>query len=186
MRERIEGPSDESLTPEERRAFAELPKERQPSALVRERIVRELRREGRFRDSGGTWRPRRVSHLVAAAAVVVVFAAGFVTGKASGGEDGSGFVTPGVPGAALEVQRTGSVHLAALQRLADETVRATSPEEVEAGREAAVAALHAAARAVATLSPDDPVAFAIRQALFERQPDATTREAEVVRTVAWF
>ena len=75
---RTDGPErdDTELTPEERAAFAALPRERAASRLMEERTVGELRRRGLLRRAR---RPR----WMAAAAALALFAGGFGAGWAS-------------------------------------------------------------------------------------------------------
>lgn len=69
---------DSELTPEERNAFATLPREREPSRLLEERTIAALRKRGYLRSGG---RASRFLRAAAAAAVAAVFLSGFAAGR---------------------------------------------------------------------------------------------------------
>lgn len=90
--------NDEDLTPDERSAFADLPRERRPSDLLEERTVGALRAAGllgarRRRDPWRAW----PSVAAAAAAVLALMAGSFALGQ-----------RVGAGGAAAEVRRFAS------------------------------------------------------------------------------
>jgi hypothetical protein len=172
------------LTPEEQAELAALPRERTPGRLLEERTVKALRARGLLREPH-----RRASWLVASlAASLALFAGGFAAGQWTATRE----VTTSLAAAheqtamhaAQAVQQTGSAYVAALIALARYTDSTKSPG-VEEGREAAAAALYAAASELVRLAPDDPVARAIVSVLADmdsQQRGETTR----ARNVVWF
>lgn len=175
----------QNWTPEERAALEALPRERPPSALLEERIVRDLRREGLLRPPT----PKRLSPLRwwagAAAAGVALFLAGFGVGQ-SRGSDRAFELVEAVREAdagqrAALVQRTGSMWVTALAGLAE----GAGDEEAqdEAGREVALAALRGAVAELARLHPDDGRVARIRDILEERPAQARYGAA---RQTIWF
>jgi hypothetical protein len=80
------------------------------------------------------------------------------------------------------VQRTGSAWIAALGTLADIAAEG-DPDAVRQGRDAARSALHAAARELAAIAPDDPVASRLLWLLAEPADPAPGQES---RAVVWF
>lgn len=86
--------NDEDLTPDERSAFASLPRERRPSDLLEERTVGALRAAGllgarRRRDPRRAW-PR----AAAAAAVLALMAGSFALGQRVGTRGAAGEAQP--------------------------------------------------------------------------------------------
>ena len=74
--------NENELTPEESVAFEALPREREPSRLVEERTVAELRERGLLRRGRGSG-ASRILRATAAAAAVALFAGGFAAGRAT-------------------------------------------------------------------------------------------------------
>src|SRR5512134_1333353 len=74
--------NENELTPEERTAFEALPREREPSRLVEERTVAELRERGLLRRARGSG-ASRILRATAAAAAIAVFVGGFAAGRAT-------------------------------------------------------------------------------------------------------
>lgn len=79
--------SENELTPEERAAFGALPREREPSRLLEERTVAELRERSLLRRAGAS-RTSRILRAGAAAAAVAVFMGGFAAGRVTAPESG--------------------------------------------------------------------------------------------------
>lgn len=170
---------DEELTPWERERMAGLPREREPGRLLEERTVRALRERGLLRPPG----THRAWWAAAAAAAIALFATGFAVGQRSS----MGVVAQLADGQqatmqlAQQVQRTGSAYVAALAALAD-AADSTNGGAVEQGREAAQAALYAAAAEFAALAPRDPVASQILWLL----PRTDAVQDTLRRSVVWF
>jgi len=170
---------DDELRQWERERMAGLPREREPGRLLEERTVRALRERGLLRPPGG----QRVWWATAAAAAIALFATGFAIGQRSS----IGLATQLADGQqatmqlAQQVQRTGSAYVAALAALAN-VADSTNGGAVEQGREAAKAALYAAATEFAALAPRDPVASQILWLL----PRADAAPDSVRRSVVWF
>lgn len=185
-------PNDDELTPQERAAFAALPREREPGRLLEERTVRALR-------DGGLLHPRRPDAVEAlrrirfpaqwiagaAAACIAMFASGLAVGQWMGARTTERVATEmraqSAQQTAALVQQTGNAYVAALSRLAADT---TSPQT----KEAAVQALRAAADQVVRIAPDDPVASGIlagydRAKAQQIQPQGAARGKE---RVVWF
>lgn len=187
---------DDELTPEERAAFAALPREREPSRLLEERTVRALRERGVIRAKAKD-APRRirfpVSWLVgAAAAAVALFFMGIETGRMlterqTGRIVGEVVQAKSPQQAAVAVQQTGSAYVTALSRftsLAD----SASPAQTRQGREVAVQMLRAAAGELVRMAPDDPLAADILAALDRARTQARPARGDTTGKdrLVWF
>jgi hypothetical protein len=173
----------DDLSPEEGSELAALPRERVPGRLLEERVVRALRARGVLHRR----RPPMAWLAAGLAASLAVFAGGFAAGQwATSRQLGNALVSAQdatARQAAETVQRTGSAYLtalAALARYADHP----DAEAVQQGREAAFAALAAAAGELVTLAPDDPVARAIESVLASAHRPAV--QPGRARAVLWF
>ena len=172
----------DEMTPAEREEMARLPRHREPGRLLEARTIHALRERGLLRPAAlhrGWW-------AAAAAAAVALFATGFAVGQRSASLDFANRLFEGQRQdmqAAAQVQRTGSAWVAALAALA-EVADSTDGGALEQGREAARAALLAAASEFAALAPGDAVAGQILWLL----SDVTEAEtpAPATRTVFWF
>jgi hypothetical protein len=171
------------LTPEEQAELAALPRERTPGRLLEERTVKALRTRGLLRA-----RPRASWLVAGLAASVALFAGGFAAGQWTATRE----VTTSLAAAheqtamyaAHAVQRTGSAYVAALMALARYRDSTKSPGVAE-GREAAAAALYAAASELARLAPDDALARALASILADTDPQLRGESARA-RNVVWF
>ena len=183
------------LTPEERRAFDALPKERAPRSELENRVVAALQRRGLLpiplaKASGGS-RRRVVPWLVGAvAAGLALFVGGFAAGQYLGARSGAAAVLSGVQasrGSAAEVaahaERAGTMYVAALVALNQLSDSADAPTRARA-RQAALAALGGAAEEVAHLAPNDPLAAAVLRGLNERSREHGPAPSS--RSVMWF
>lgn len=160
---------------------AALSRQRQPGRLLEERTVGALRSMGLLR------RPavHRAWWAAAAAAAVAFFATGYAVGQRSASlafAETTAESQVAAMQAALQVQRTGSAWIAALNALA------ALPDDADAdairqGREAARAALHAAAVEFAGLEPADPVSAQLLWLLSEPADEPAGQGA---RAVVWF
>jgi len=180
--------NDENLTPDERRAYANLPRESQPSDLLEERTVQSLRARGLL----GSPRPAGLilttGWMATAAAVVCALLLGaFALGQSLGSrqtaeamlamhqQDGEQAVNA--------VQQAGAVYLTALSDLVQRA--ASEPaEQRDQGREAALHSLYQVADQMVRLAPDDPVATRILQA-FEQARNETGQDGSE-NQVIWF
>lgn len=188
----------ETWTEEEREALAALGHEVEPAVRLEERTVDRLRREGLVGRRRRAWWSRLLPdrrpalHLgwasAAAAFALATFFAGMTVGQqralSTTAEALASFHESAVSAASARVQETGSAYvtaLAALGRLA----ASAPPQEVAAGREAAFAALYAAAAELARLDPDDPVAARLLQSL-ERADTAEPAADQETRQIVWF
>jgi hypothetical protein len=174
----------EHLSSDERTEFQGLPRERQPGRLLEERTVKALRARGLLR-------ARRVhaSWLIAGlAASVALFVSGFATGQWMMTREVTSSLLAAhdqtAMHAAQAVQRTGSAYVAALVALSRYADSTRDPALLQ-GREAATAALYAAASELSGLAPDDAVAKAIRSVLIDTDP-RLREERERARNVLWF
>jgi hypothetical protein len=172
------------LTPKEQAELAALPRERTAGRLLEERTVKALRARGLLRE-----RHRPLSWLVAGmAASVALFVGGFAAGQWTATRE----VTTSFAAAheqtamraAQAVQQTGSAYVAALMALARYSDSTKNPGVAE-GREAAVAALYAAASELARLAPDSPIARAIASVLADADPQLRGDQTRA-RNVVWF
>jgi len=172
----------DELTPGERDELAGLPRHREPGRMLEERTVRELRARGLLQTprNRGWW-------SAAAAAAIALFATGFALGQRSAtlavAERFDRTLPVDAMQAARQVQRTGSAYIEAIAALSDASM-GSDADAIRQGREAARAALYAAAVEFASLSPRDPVASQLLWLLSER-PDGVTRET-AAQTVLWF
>jgi hypothetical protein len=182
---------DDELTPEERRAFDTLPRERVPNRALEERTVQALRGRGLLGSparSGITVSARRVTVAAAAVATVVVgsFALGLYTGSRQTERAMLAMHEQDNLRLAAEVQRAGTAYIRALTALS-ESPRRRDPDAHEQGREAAVAALYAAAEIVVSLTPDDPLATNIVRVSEEMSRDRSAAGGKgVERRIVWF
>lgn len=149
---------NDELSPNERDAFASLPRERATPRALEERVVDALRREGLVREPRGARTPWWSWRLVPAmAAGLALFAGGvFVGVRLAPGV--SGAVAKGDP--ATRIEQSGASYLgalSALERDAD-TTRSTGRDHA---REVASRTLRQAAQQVARLDPNDPMATRI-------------------------
>jgi hypothetical protein len=172
------------LTPEEQAELAALPRERTPGRLLEERTVQALRVRGLLHQ-----RPRRTSWLVAGvAASAALFAGGFAAGQWTATREVTTSLAAAHEQSAMQaaqaVQRTGSAYVAALMALARYADSTRSPG-LQEGREAAAAALYAAASELAGLNPDDATAKAIASVLADTDPQLRGNQTRA-RNVVWF
>lgn len=201
---------DDELTPEERMAFADLPREAQPPDLMEERVVRALRDEGILRSASprGAALPGPVhagwfrSWMIPAsmAASLVLFGAGLVTGHWMGTRGTTqAFLAVRDQDAAelaLRIQEAGSAYVSALAALgelrgsdaqgtgAGAVTHAQAASEMRQGREAALGALYGAAFELARMAPGDAEVVKILQILEERRSrDLGSAQG---RNVVWF
>jgi len=182
---------DDDLTPEERAAFAALPRERDPGEMLEERTFRALRARGLI------GRPERHGIVMspawltaAAAALVAVFTFGFALGQWLESRENSKTLVElrrqDAAQAAAVVQQTGSAYVAALSALTRAS-RSSNAEDVAQGREVATTILHAAANEMTRLSPNDPLTEQILRGLQHAAGrDSLSRVSDAKRQVAWF
>ncbi|MEJ2204536.1 MAG: hypothetical protein P8170_10535 [Gemmatimonadota bacterium] len=179
----------DELTAREQEAFAALPRERVPPAELEERVVGTLRREGLL--SPGLPRPRvapgiRGWLVAAAAACLALFASGVATGQWMAARSTAEVVSAVMDGdalsRALQVQQAGSEYVRALARLGD-LADELGTEDLAPGREAAQAALHAAALEIGRLAPDDQTIQLVLAVLEERRGPA---DGGADRTTVWY
>lgn len=183
--------NDDELSPGERKALDALPRERIPNRGLEERTVRTLKNRGLLRApgrSGITLSPKWATVLAAAVVAVVVgsFALGQYTGSRQTARAMLAMHEQDSFRLAAEVQRAGTAYIRALNALS-ESSRRRDPAAHEQGREAAVAALYAAAELVATLTPDDPLAANILRVSEETSRDRSAAgEERAERRIVWF
>lgn len=179
----------DDLTPEEREAFDALPREGVPPGGLEDRVVGALRHEGLLASSLPWARAARGVRgwlVAAAAAGLALFASGVATGQWMGARNTADVVSAVMDGdalsRALQVQQAGSEYVravAGLSDLADEL----EAEDLAPGREAARAALHAAALELGRLAPEDATIQLVLAVLEERSRRA---DEGAVRTTIWF
>lgn len=180
---------DHDLTPEERAAFAHLPREQVPGRMLEERTVHALRERGllggRHHARPPVWR----TWPTAAAAAVALFVSGIAVGQWIGSRAVADSMAVASHQSALEaaaaVQQAGSAYVTALAALAEFADSTTTPGYVQ-GREVALTALYAAARELAQLTPDDPLAVAIRQRLESFRSTNGSGGIQDIHRVVWF
>jgi hypothetical protein len=187
----VTDPHDE-LTPAERRAFEALPRERPAPPSLEDRIVALLRSRGELavplRPVGAPARRWQPAWLVGAvAASLALFATGFATGQYLGARSATIAAAVGLGSSLAErtqyVERTGSEYVAALATLIQERDTADAAARTRA-TQAALDALGAAAREVARLAPDDPLAAAVLRGLTDRR--RASQPPVEQRAVVWY
>jgi len=181
---------DDELTPDERRAFDTLPRERIPSRSLEERTVQALRGRGLLRAPRRSGITLSTKWAAAAAAVAAVLVGSFGLGLYAGSRQTERAMLAMHEQDSLrlaaEVQRSGTAYIQALTALA-ESPRRRDPDAHEQGREAAVAALHAAAELVVSLTPEDPLATNIVRVSEETKRDRSDVGKErAERRIVWF
>jgi hypothetical protein len=163
--------NDDELTPEERAAFAALPREQMPSRLLAERTVRALRERGLLLESRRPWLPASW-RVAAAAAALALFAGGTAFGQWLSARQTASTVaslrTDDPLAAALRVQRAGSAYLDALSALVDASDGADARTATQA-REVALAVFRGAADEIERL----------------QRPESARGEGEVSHVI-WF
>lgn len=162
----------------------EMPMEAQPSTVLEERTVRELRRRGLLR------RQRRVPAAWlagSAAAALALFASGVAVGQWLGTRSVV-VAQNNTASAAAQVQRAGSAYVQALEMLANTAQQQPAPQQSAQAREVALTALHAAANEVVRLAPNDPVATRILLGIEQARRQALPADARdsTARQIVWF
>jgi hypothetical protein len=180
----------DDLTPAERRAFAALPRAVEPPPGLEDRTVAMLQSRGMLavplRPLAA--RPRRwqPAWLVGAvAASLALFASGLAVGQYLGARTATLAAAVGAGSMAQraqDVERTSSQYLEALASFSQGSDSADSRTR-ERATQAALTSLTAAAREVARLAPDDPLAAAVLRGMAERSHRASPAPT---RTVVWY
>ena len=163
--------TDQELTPSEKRALDELPRDRRPSDFLEERITRSLRERGLLR----TRRSRvmewtRFRAAAAAAACLLLVASGFAAGRWSSPSSSREERTYRPAqlehdlAVAAALQQAASDYVEALEEL-EASLQSTGGERARQGREVALASLYTAAGRVARFVPADEVADRFREAV---------------------
>lgn len=186
---------ENELTPEERMAFQDLPRDAQPSRILEERIVKSLREEGILGDrarvphdgTAGAERPGKLRSWVLAgsiAASLLLFASGIFVGHWMGTRSTTqAFLAVREQDAtqlALRIQEAGTayvsalVQLGSLQRTAANLSGPGQPPsrtsaDVRQGTEVALGSLYAAAYELARLNPGDADVRRVLQILEDRR-----------------
>jgi hypothetical protein len=178
------------LTPAERRALDALPREVEPPQGLEDRTVAMLQSRGMLavplRPVGATprrWHP--VWLVGAAAASLALFASGLAVGEYLGARTAT---IAAAVGAGSMAQRAQNVERASNQYLEALASFSQWSDSADAGTrqratQAALTSLSAAAREVARLAPDDPLAAAVLRGLAER---ANAGRPAPSRTVVWY
>lgn len=196
---------------EELEALRSLNREMAPDVELEERTVERLRQEGLIRDSAlpvtpqgktwwqsfhwpvASWTPNRLAWASAAASLAVaIFFGGVALGERwalrGTAEALAAFHEDNLMQASARVQQTGSAYVAALSALG-QLAADSDPQKVSQGREAALAALYAAASQLVRLDPDDPVATRILQGFDDLREARSTDDPgsqNDQRQVMWF
>ena len=183
-------PHDE-LSPAERRAFDELPRERLPHAELEERTVAALRSRGHLpmpiTIARGRRRPMPSWLAGAAAAGLALFVTGVAVGQYIGSRNvafavGAGSAATGAELAA-HVQRAGARYVAALAALG-QLPDSGNPAVRDSVRRVAMEVLGEAAQEMALIAPDDPLATAVLRGLNLRARNETPTAPS--RSVVWY
>jgi hypothetical protein len=181
--------NDDELTSSERKALEDLPRERQPSPLLEERVVRELRDRGVLGRRGRRWFDITALRIaVAVAAAIVLLLGGFVLGRWTSALPGSP-AGPSVVEArrlalAASLQRAGTAYVSALDELASSGI-ALDSDEMRQGREVALTTLYTAAGEVSRIVPKRHMAGQLLQAL-DVTAESEAQAANPDERVIWF
>jgi hypothetical protein len=177
--------ADQELTPSEKRALSELPRERAPGELLEDRVVRSLRDHGLLRKDRGR-APVLPTFRVAAAiaASLLLVAIGFVAGR---------WTSPSAPhdppttgrqahdlAVAAALQQAASAYVGALEDL-EHSLQTAGSDEVRQGREVALASLYSAANRVGRVVPAERLADRFRDAINASFVEAQPRPGHAER-----
>lgn len=183
---------NEELSPAERRAFEQLPREARLPEHLEDRVVAALRSRGTLPTPLSLARRRGNPALrfwipVAAAAAVAVFVSGFAVGQIFGTRTGLNFagqvLSNDAVRAAAQLQQAGSNYVTALANLSQQ-VDSTAPAVRDSVRSVAIRVLGQAAEEMALIAPDDPLAAAVLRGMSQRQRN--TEPAAPSRSVVWY
>lgn len=167
---------DDDLTPDERRAFETLPRERMTDAGLEDRVVDALRRRRVLRRRRRVFEltPGRVAGLVAASLAFITggFALGQWTTLHQVTSQRTAMIDSKELSAAATVQYAATAYLLALENLAALPDTA-SVDDAQQGREVALSTLYAAAGRVSHMVPKDYLAGQLMNAI-EAEPGGTT------------
>jgi hypothetical protein len=180
----------EELTPAERRAFEALPREVDPPKGLEERTVAMLQSRGMLavplRPIGAAPRRWQPAWLVgAAAASLALFASGMAVGQYLGARTATLAAAVGAGSMAQraqDVERASTQYVEALASLGQWSDSADAGTR-ERATQAALNSLTAAAREVARLAPNDPLAAAVLRGLADRSHQSNPTPS---RTVVWY
>jgi hypothetical protein len=188
---------NDALSPAERRAFEQLPREAALPRDLEERVVAALRQRGVFPTPlsvarGGAGRhphPLKFWIPVAAAAAVAVFMSGLAVGQMIGTQTGVdlaervGASHTNAVEAAARLQQAGSSYVQALASISQQADSA-NPAVRDSVRSVAIRVLGQAAEEMALIAPDDPLAAAVLRGINQRQ--RTSDSAAPSRSVVWY
>ena len=181
----------DNLTPAERRAFEALPREVEPPRGLEDRTVAMLQSRGilavPLRPLAAQPRRWQPAWLVgAAAASLALFASGMAVGQFLGARSATLAAAVGAGSMAQRaqnVERTSNQYLQALASLSQASDSGDAGTR-ERATQAALTSLSSAAREVARLAPDDPLAAAVLRGLAERS--SIRLKTPPTRTVVWY
>jgi hypothetical protein len=183
---------EEELTPEERAAFAALPREQMPGDTLETRTVNSLRQLGVLsaQTDAKRWSIPPTWLGMAIAASVALFTSGVVLGQYLGVrhsvETIAALHEADTREAAAIMQQTGSAYVAALSSLAESADTTRNGRNAQT-REVAIRALHAAANEVVKIAPNDPIAVNILRGFDrERRQESQATGQPARRQVVWF
>jgi hypothetical protein len=182
--------SRDELTPAERRALDALPREVEPPRGLEDRTVATLQSRGMLavplRPIGAVPRRWQPAWLVgAAAASLALFASGMAVGQYLGARTATIAAAVGAGSMAQRVQnveRTSNQYLEALASFSQWSDSADAGTRARA-TQAALRSFTAAAREMARLAPDDPLAAAVLRGLADRSRQGSPAPT---RTVVWY
>ncbi len=179
---------------EERKAFAELPRETRPDWRLEENLVAVLKSRGVIGHSApprfwGRTAPPFAWIGLAAAFGFILFLSGITIGQRwatqTAVESIASLHHDKLLQASARVQQTGSAYvdsLAAFNQLA----ASEDPQKLLQGREVAIASLYAAASELVRLDPNDPVAARILRGLEQEARNETETGVRKEKKVFWF
>jgi hypothetical protein len=184
----------ENLSPAERRAFEQLPREAKLPEHLEDRVVAALRKRGTLPtplslEPAGRGRNPALKFWIpiAAAATIAVFVTGFAAGQLVGTRTvmplAQRVVETDAVRAAAQLQQAGSEYVTALASLSSR-VDSAPPAVRDSVRSVAMRVLGRAAEEMALIAPDDPLAAAVLRGINQRQ--SNTGPAVPSRSVVWY
>lgn len=178
------------LTAGEQRALDQLPRDRDPGAMLEARTVSALRSEGLLQDRHRPTLALTPGWVAAGiAASLALFAGGMTVGQWLGTRSTVQAIVAVEQANAMEVaalvQQTGSQYAAALAKLNQVPTTADS-EWVAQGREVALTALYTVADHMVQVAPNDPLVARILQVVDGGDPSAAGESGPAARQLVWF
>lgn len=182
--------NDDELTPYEKKALQSLPKERMPRAVLEERVVGALHRQGVLRPNRKRYFELTSIRMAAAvAACLVLTIGGFALGRWSASQEaspaGTTIQSTDDLSLAAALQQAGSAYVIALENFTSRP-NAASSAEMQQGREVALTTLYSATDQVTKIVPGNYLAAQLLQAIDIHGKDSENKQAIDENQSIWF